>query len=158
MRALVFILAFLLPSLALAQEDTTIRVGDLMAPWLEMLIGAVAVLITAVLGYLANLIRQKTGIDIEKARMETFQVALTNAAGLVIRRTTDSLANRTIDVRHPAVRQAIQYVNDAAPDAIDYFGLGADEIAEKIVAKLGIMSSQAVVVEERTQNELGIPT
>lgn len=156
MRTLLFIL-FMLPAAAMAQDDTTIRVGDLMAPWLEMLLGAVAVLVTAVLGYLANLIRQKTGIDIEFARMQTFQQALTNAAGLVINRAADKVADKTINVGHPAIRQAIQYVNESAPDAVEYFGLTPDQIAQKVVAKLGLVTVQDVVTVEQA-NELVKPS
>ena len=146
LAAVAILVAAALPVVAMAQEQgTTIDLGSLLAPWLEMLIGAVAILVTAILGYLAALIKRKTGVDIDLARMTTLQTAITNAAGLVINKLGDAAEGKTIDVRHPLIRDAILYVNAAAPDAVAQFGLSGEQIAEKIAAKLGLATAPAPV-------------
>ena len=127
---LAFLYVLLFATVAFAQESTTVRVGDLIAPWLEMLMGAFVILITAIVGYVANLIRQKTGIDIEARHREALQTALANGAGLILSKATTALADKTIDVRSPQIRDAINYVSEAAPDAIKYFGIAPDQLAE----------------------------
>lgn len=125
-------------SVAHAQESTQIVVGDLVAPWLEMLVGAVSILITAILGWLAAQLKMKTGIDIEARHREALQTALTNAAGLALSKLGDTAKDTKIDVRSPIIRDSILYVNKAVPDAVKNFGLSPDQLAEKLVAKIGL--------------------
>lgn len=130
----------LVPALALAQ-DSTINLGELVSPWLELLLGFFAVIIPALGAWAAAEIRRRTGIALELAHMQTFQQALLNGAGLLVTKATQMADNVTIDARHPAIRDAILYVNKSAPDAIAYFGLTPEQIAEKLVAKLGLINS-----------------
>lgn len=127
-----------------AANDTRVVVGDLIAPWLEMLVGAVAVLITAILGWIAAQVKAKTGIDIEARHREALQTALTNAAGLALTRLSTTFGSKTIDVKHPLIKQAVEYVNSAVPDAIRNFGLTPEQIAEKIVAKVGLAQAPSL--------------
>lgn len=137
------LIAAALPVVAMAQEsDTTVNVGQLLAPWLELLVGAVVTLALALLAYLTALIKAKTGIDIGAKHRETLQAAVENAAGLVLAKVQGSLADKTIDVRHPLVRDAIMYVNANAPDAVAHWGLSGDAIAEKILAKIGLATAK----------------
>lgn len=146
MRVLAFMasLAFLLgitvfPTILLAQTSTSITVSELFAPWMEILVSATALLIAASLTYATNLIRRKTGIDIEFSRMRTLQQALENAAGLALSKVASSDAK--INVKSAVIRDAILYVNKSVPDAVSFFDLSGDDIAEKIVAKIGLATS-----------------
>lgn len=140
----IFASIMLAPVVAFAQEtpSTSINIGDLFAPWLEMLVGAVAILIAALLSWITAMIKQKTGIDIEARHREALQTALTNAAGLVLSKVKDSVADKDIDVRNALIRDAIVYVNQAAPDAVKRFGLTPQNLAEKLSAKLGLASAK----------------
>lgn len=126
---------------ALAQ--TTVNLGDLFAPWAEMLIGAFAVLVTAILGWIAAQIKAKTGIDIEARHREALQTALTNAAGLVLSKLHGKAAEVEFDLRSVAVAQGVRYVMAAVPDAVERFGLSPEQLAEKLVAKLGLVTAPA---------------
>lgn len=139
--ALLFVL--LLPVVAFAQEtaDTVVNVGDLLAPWLQLLFAAAATVIPAAALWAAAELRRRTGISIEASHREALQTSLTNAAGLLLGKLGEKAQGVTFDARHPAVREAIQYVNAAAPDALAYFGLRPDQIAEKLAAKLGAMTA-----------------
>lgn len=136
------------PVVAFAQtvttaSPTTVNVGDLIAPWLQMLVGAVAILIGALLTYVTALIKSKTGIDIEARYRQTLQDALTNAAGLALTKVSNTLADKTLDVHSEVIKDAILYVNKAAPDAILHFGLSPAQIAEKITAKVGVITANS---------------
>lgn len=138
-----FVLIFISLGNAFAQ-DTQVVVADLVAPWLEMLVGAVSILVTAILGWIAARIQAKTGIDIEARHREALQTAITNAAGLAINRLHGKLQDVTFDVRHPAIKQAVDYIGSAAPDAVRNFGLTPEQLAEKVVAKLGLAQAPAL--------------
>jgi hypothetical protein len=157
--ALVFVL--LLPVVAIAQEvvmtapaETSINVGDLLAPWLQLLLAFAAVVIPALATWAAAELRRRTGIAIELAHMQTFQQALTNGAGLLITKAHQMSSNVTIDARHPAIRDAILYVNNSAPDAIKYFGVTPEAIAEKLVAKLGLLNPPTIDGTARMANNV----
>lgn len=143
------VLALCLPVVAFAQEalpNTVVNVGDLVSPWLQLLFAAAATIIPAAAVWAAAELRRRTGISIEASHREALQVSLTNAAGLLIGKLGERAQGVTFDARHPAVREAIVYVNAAAPDALSYFGLRPDQIAEKIAAKLGAMTAQEQVI------------
>ena len=127
--------------------NTSINLGDIIGPWLEMIVGAVAILVTAILGWLAALIKAKTGIDIEARHREALQTALTNAAGLMLRRLGDKANLVSFDVHNPIIREGILYVTRSAPDAVKKFGLSPEQLAEKLVAKLGLATATAALPE-----------
>lgn len=149
---LLVIMAILLPVAAFAQEtDTTVKIGALIAPWADMIVSTVAVLIGALVTWITALISRKTGIEIEARHREALQSALTNGAGLVLSKITVPLSNLSMDVKSPLVKIGVEYVLNAAPDAVKKFGLSPDELAEKLVAKLGLASSPALPAQQSTQ-------
>lgn len=129
-------LAFVTPAFA---QATAVPVGslyDLLASFLTPIVGVV---VAAIGGYLANLLRIKFGLQIEEQHRNAFQTALTNAAGLAIAKGKDIVGGKTVDVKNPAIADAVNYVIKAAPDALKYFGITPASIAEKITAKIGTM-------------------
>lgn len=153
--ALVFFLLF--PVFAFAQTatppDTVVNVGALLDPWLQLLLGVATIIIPAVATWAAAELRRRTGIAIEQAHMTTFQQALANGAGLLLAKTSDATHAINLDIRSALVKEAILYVNRSAPDAIKYFGVTPDAIAEKLIAKLGLATAApapAPVVENTT--------
>lgn len=121
--------------------DTIVNVGDLVSPWLQLIFAAASVVIPAAALWAAAELRRRTGVTIETAHREAFQTALTNAAGLLLAKAGDAAKNLSFDARNPAIKEAVLYVNKSAPDALAYFGLSPDQIAEKIAAKLGAMTA-----------------
>lgn len=150
-----------MPVLAFAQEaatqitvpsDTIVNVGDLISPWLQLFFAAASVVIPAAALWAAAEFRRRTGITIEASHREALQVALTNAAGLILGKVGDVASTVTFDAKNAAIKEAIVYVNKSAPDALAYFGLRPDQVAEKLAAKLGAMtaSNPAVTVNNVT--------
>lgn len=87
--------------------------------------------------------QQLTGIQLDAGNRDSFQRAAQNAGALV----TDALIDKATGKRLPLTRAKLQigvnYMKDSAPDAIKYFGLSEDEVAEKIVPKV-LAAEQAV--------------
>lgn len=120
---------------------TTVSLWDALGPWASSIAAALAAVIIAFLGWVTETIRQKTGIQIDVLRSETLQAAITNGAGKAVVLLGDRLKTVTIDVRSPVVKEAVDYVLRSAPEAVKHFGLSPDQLAEKIIAKLGVITA-----------------
>lgn len=153
-----------MPVLAFAQEaatqitappDTIVNVGDLVSPWLQLLFAAASTIVPVAALWAAAELRRRTGITVEASHREAFQTALTNATGLLLANLGQRAQGVSFDARHPAIKEAILYVNKASPDALKYFGLGPDQIAEKLAAKLGVMTAQETVVTNNSTTVAG---
>lgn len=122
-------------------QSAEINIGDIIRPWTETLLSAFVVFVSAILTWIATLIRSKTGFDIEARHREALQAALTNAAGLVLNKLADKADSVTIDARHPLIAEAVQYVNTYASDAVKHFDVWNSQIAEKVLAKIGLATA-----------------
>jgi hypothetical protein len=137
---------------ASAQDASTTveaeKLNTVLMPILMAIGSAAATVVTALAGLAVMWIKKQlnlsdaqaaaVGLQIDQAHRDSLQTALTNAAGLALNSLGNDLKGRVIDVKNPAVANAINSVLDAAPDAVKYFGLdkAPNAIAEKIVAKL----------------------
>lgn len=131
-------------SLAFAQTavpSSSINIGELVSPLLQTVLGGVGLVITALVGWLVTIIKQRTGIEIEAKHREALQTALTNAAGYAFNKANGALSDKTINVGSPYVKEAVEYVFKSVPDAINYFGLSSSDLVEKLIAKLGIVNA-----------------
>lgn len=125
---------------------TTVSVGwfaSFIASYLEPLLGAV---ITGILGWLASILKSKWSLDIEASHRDALQTALTNAAALLIQKGISATSSKVVDVGNPLVKAAIDYVQANAKDAMAYFGLSPEQVAEKIAAKLPQIPAATPVV------------
>ena len=100
------------------------------------LLAVVSVLATAIVGWLAELLRRKFNLDIDAAHREALQTALTNGAGLLVGKAGNAAAGKKLDLKSAALAEAVNYVLQAVPDAIRHFGITPEADAEKLQAKL----------------------
>jgi hypothetical protein len=137
--------ACLCATAAHADPATTVNVQDaytaILQPILLAVATAAATVITAAATLTVRWLSKKLGIqalELDAQHRDALDAALTNAAGLALNQLGNQLAGKTVDVRNPAIASAVSYVVKSAPDALDHFDLNgrADEIAQKIVAKL----------------------
>lgn len=140
--ALAGALLLALVTAALAQTST-VPVSHLYELLTTFLLPIVSVLAAAIAGWLANLLRVKFGLEIEQKHRDALQTALANAAGLAIAKGKDLLADKSISVGNPAVADAVNYVVAAVPDALKYFGLTPERVAEMVQAKIGKIEAGA---------------
>lgn len=149
--ALAACVLMLYAGVAFAQGETVINVGELLAPWLQYLVAALVAVVLAILGWLAALFQRKTGIEIDLSRMATLQSGIENMAGRVVMLLGDKLNGVTLDVRHPVIKQAIEGLFKAAPDAIAHFGLTPDQLGQKIIDKIGVITASNAAVAPTAQ-------
>lgn len=131
-----------------APSTTQINVGQLLAPWLQILIAAVVSAVLALLGWATKVFNDRAGLQnnasvlsIEASARDTLQSALTNAAGLLVMKLGPKLDQMNLDVKNPVVAQAINDVNKLAGDAIARFGITPDTIGALIIAKVGVLTA-----------------
>ncbi len=74
-----------------APSETTINVGQLLAPWLQYLIAAAVAFILALFSWITAVINKRAGLEnnanvaaIEARARDALQAALTNAAGMIV--------------------------------------------------------------------------
>lgn len=105
------------------------------------LVAVVSVLATAIVGWLAELLRRKFNLDIDAAHRDALQTALMNGAGLLIGKAGSALAGKKLDLKSAVLAEAVNYVLQAVPDAIRHFGITPEAVAEKLQAKLPQVSN-----------------
>lgn len=136
---LVIIAILIAPAFA---QDTTVEFGGFFG-WLRpYLLELVAVVIGAAITWATKKFHDLTGIEIEAKHREALQSALRNGAALVIDRLPDGAV---VDVKSPGIARGVRYVLESVPDAVKFFNLTPDRIAELLVPKL--VSQPAVVIE-----------
>jgi hypothetical protein len=119
---------------AFAQTEVAVEsFYNILQPYL---LAVVSVAATAIVGWLAELLRRKFNLDIDAAHREALQTALTNGAGLMIGKTGGLVAGKRLDLKSAALAEAVNYVLQAVPDAIRHFGITPEAVAEKLQAKL----------------------
>lgn len=128
--------------------DTTINVGQYLHPLVQALVAVAVTVITALGGWLTATITKKFGLEgtaaaaqIEETSRKLLHSALESAAGWVIMKYGDKLKDVKIDVKSPIIADAVNLVIKYAGDAVDKYGLSADDIAQKIIEKIGIMTA-----------------
>lgn len=131
-----------------APSETTINVGQLLAPWLQGLIAAVVTVIMALFGWLTAVINKRAGLESNAAVLqmeahlrELLETALTNAAGWVVMKAGPALDKMEFDVKSPLVVQAVMTINNLAGSAVTKFGLTPDDLAKKLIAKIGVLTA-----------------
>lgn len=145
-----------LPVVAIAQEiaaqNSKVLIGDLIAPWLQTVLAIIGFLLTILIAWIAALIKARTGFEIEGKHREALQSALLNGAGLILAKFKQQLDSRDVDVRNAAIKDAIVYVNQNAADAVRYFALDNNDLAEKVTAKLGLATAKEEVIVNNVTN------
>lgn len=140
-----------LPVVALAQEiaaqsESALTVGDLIAPWLQTVLALVGFALTALIAWIAALVKSRTGFEIESKHRDTLQVALLNGAGFILDAFAEKLHSKDVAIRNQAIREAVRYVNENAADAVKYFMLDNNDLTSKVHAKLGLALAGEKVV------------
>lgn len=128
--------AFFVLISAPAFAQTEVAVEGIYNVFQPYLLAVVSVTATAIVGWLAELLRRKFNLDIDAAHREALQTALTNGAGLLIGKAGSAAAGRKFDLKSAALAEAVNYVVQAVPDAIRHFGITPEAVAEKLQAKL----------------------
>ena len=125
-----------------------ITLGTVIDPWLQWLSGIVLAIVGAATPILIAMVNKKFGIEnnaniaqMEKHASETLQSAANNAAGQIVMSLGNKLNGVVLTPNHPQVAAAIELVNQSAGDAVQKFGLSADDVAKLVINKVGILTA-----------------
>jgi membrane protein implicated in regulation of membrane protease activity len=115
------------------------RVVD-WSPLAPLLREALLAVLGAVLVWAAALFQRYTGITVERSHREALQTALANAIGLLAAKGVTNAGLANLSLGSPQVTEAVNYVIRGVPDAVSHFGLKPEDVAEKLLAKAGVMN------------------
>jgi hypothetical protein len=165
LSACVLMPSMLMPTMVYAQTtvtstapvETTINVGQLLAPWLQALVAAAVSVLMALFGWLTVVINKRANLEsnaavlqIEAHLRDLLETALTNAAGWVVMKAGPALDKMTFDVKSPMIVQAVATISNLAGSAVEKFGLTPDDLAKKLIAKIGVLTAANPTVTPTT--------
>lgn len=133
--------AFFVLAATPAFAQTEVAVEGIYSVLQPYLLAVVSVVATAIVGWLAELLRRKFNLDIDASHRDALQTALTNGAGLLLGKIGGAASGRKLDLKSVVLAEAVNYVLQAVPDAIRHFGITPESLAEKILAKLSQLQS-----------------
>lgn len=113
-----------------AEAQTPMPDQTLFGVFRPLLTELAIVTVLGLAGWLGSFIVAKLRLDIEARHRDAFQVAVTNAAGILL--TTGDM------------RRAVAYLAGAAADAVKAFRLSEAALPEKIEAKAGVLAASTI--------------
>lgn len=120
--------------LAVSAEAQTAATDESLLTIFRPLLTELAILVVLGLaGWLGRFIVARLKLDIEAHHRDTFQTALTNAAGIYLA-TGD-------------MRRAVSYLAGAAADAVKAFRLDDAALPEKVEAKAGVLQAAGKLID-----------
>lgn len=132
------VLMLSVPLAAIAQEVATTKVD--VAPVVDTVTSYVSAGISAVvalaIGILSSRIYALLGISIEAKHREALHSAIMTGVNAGLAKVSDLIGGKAVDVKSSAVAEAVNYVTQAVPDAVKFFGLSEAKLAEMVTAKL----------------------
>jgi uncharacterized protein (TIGR02594 family) len=141
-----FVIVALAPNFAFA---ATIDVGQALTGGLvEGINGAIAALITAAVGYVTVIFRNKFNIEIEAKHREALTAFLQRQASGLVAKGAVKVQGLKIEVASDAVAVAANTALHAAPDALKFFGLTPEALQKRII---DLLPQQLAVAQAQAQ-------
>lgn len=140
---------FLAPNLAFA---ATIDIGQALNGSLQDIInGAVAALIAALVGWVAIVVKSKFSIDIEARHRDALTAFLQRQASSLIADGAVKLSGVKVEVKSEALAAAANTALAAIPGVLKFFGLTPEKIQGMIIDMLpkqpAVAQAQAVAID-----------
>ena len=104
--------------------------GDFLQPYVDAIANA---LVLALVGYLANELKKKWNIEVDKNQRDALTTFLQNQAGSLIADGMVKVEGAKVNVDSTALASAANQVERHIPDAAKHFGLTPELVAAKIV-------------------------
>lgn len=117
---------------------------DLLREFSPLLLDAVGVAVLAFLGWLTAWLRTRFKINLDEARASAIGIAVTNAAGGVLNKLGEKAVTDVVSAADPSVKDAVDFVRKAVPDAVAHFDMGSDAIGERVINAVGKLAAPAV--------------
>lgn len=128
---------FTSPSFA---ADTEVSFAPLVNTLLEYLVPALGVLIAALIGWAAALIKKRTGLEIEARHREALHSAAMTGVRIALEKFAVSPSNLTADLRSKVLADGVEWIQESVPDALKHFGLTPDRLSVIVASKLAAIA------------------
>lgn len=129
---------------------TTVDAAPLIAviqPYLTAIATAlVTAIFSVILAQVNSLLKRmglSQGLQIDAQHRDALRVACASAAARIFAKLDGGAATMKFDVGSPFVAAEAQAIITKVPDAISYFGLSPDGVAQKVVAEFGKLQATA---------------
>lgn len=113
----------------------------LTGPVLEHVVLPLAtIVITALIGWIASIVKRWTGIEVEAKHRQALQSALMNGVRYAIQQL--SSGGKIVDLnstewRERLIEESMDYIEASVPDALEFFGVwGRDALRRLVLPKL----------------------
>lgn len=135
---------------ATAAHAETVDFAPIVTPAVEAIGTVVAALAVPLVWYGVKLLSAKlhiSGLEIDAAQRAVVDQAMQKAIGFAVSKVQDMVKGKplTIDVKNAMVAEAANFAIAHAPEALDHFGIGPDEIATKLKAMVEARLGMAAV-------------
>lgn len=133
------VVAFLWPAYALAQDaaaSTVISAGDLFRDLREVIEWGIGIVVAAIFGLLAAMVKRTFGLSVDAKMQERLQTAAMNGVHLGLDKVQGLADGATVDVKSKILVTAIEFMRREAPAAIKRFKLDDDDLEALARAKL----------------------
>ncbi|MBB4092478.1 hypothetical protein HGG72_08550 [Ochrobactrum pecoris] len=141
---------------ALAQDAaTSVKASTIFDVFMPYIQEAAFALIAAAVGWLLVKWTKLTGLSIEASHRDALQTALKNAVNFGLNKLEDKADKASIDVKSAVLAAGIDYVLKSVPDAVKFFGLSPERLADLLEAKLHIYPDvgELVSYDEKSKGE-----
>ncbi len=116
--------------------------------WLNALAIVGIALVMGLVGFGLNIVNKKAGLEnnanalaIEARARDALHSALESLAGRAIVELGPKINTAVMNIQNPTIRAIAQAAPGLAGDAIKFFGLSPDTIAQKIIDKIGVLTA-----------------
>jgi len=118
---------------------------NLFVQFQPVIVEIVGVVIAAIVGWVGVYAKTHFEASTQKLLQDVFQKALEQAAGLALTQMPSAgIAGQLpaiLKSSDPAIQKAVDYVVKSVPDTMKKFDLTPFDIAEKVIAKIGVLQA-----------------
>lgn len=125
-------------------QDTAVDVDPIVTAWKPYLDLFREYLLMAIAAFAGLLYKRWTGKQLEARHREALQSALRNGAELLMRKVPQGVK---VNVGSKSVAEGIEYVLKSVPDALDFFGLTRERVAEMLEPHIAAIENRGTPVE-----------
>ncbi len=124
--------------------DTTVDLTPVYNQIIEVATPLIGGALVALIGWLAAILKKKTGIEIDAKHRDTLHSALMTGVTAALTEVGTKLPG-TVDVRSIMIARGISWARQAAGDAIQHFGVTDDQLETLAAAKVAqVLGTQGV--------------
>lgn len=130
------------PVVTIATDPATgIQIGGIWDQVQPIISTGLATIVTAAIGWLANMIRLKLNIDIEAKHREALHSAAMTGINAALAKVGGAASHLTMTTKNTVIDQAMNWVISSVPEAIKSLGITPEGVQKLVTAKLNMVET-----------------